>query len=405
VSAAESQFLLDLERQALEYFLDNQTSTGLMLDRQRNHGLRSHDGLCSTAATGMGFIGLALASAPPFRLISHAEAVQRIATGIEHALERLPQDHGIMPHFIDSATGHVRGRDYFSTIDSAWLIAGALWSAEFLEDAGITAAARRLYERVDWQHWQVTEGLISHGKDRHGRFLGYAYDRLNGETVFMYVLASGSDEHRALPSVPHAAWQHFRGHVAGYHFHHADLGLFVFQYGLDLLDLTERSSPMNVDMHAEAGIAAHANRLACQHQAERFHTYRHFWGLSAGDGPDAAGSHDYRVYAPGGPIDGTAHITATVASVAHLPHEVLGNLHEADRLHLRGRYGFSSVNLDCDWRARDMVGIDAGAAVLALDNFLMENRVRRVFHRLPFVETGLTRLGFHSMPVEVNRAS
>ena len=69
-SSADRDFLLGLQYQALHYFLDNQTAGGLMLDRQRNHGPLRADGLCSVAATGMGFIALALASAPPYRLLS-----------------------------------------------------------------------------------------------------------------------------------------------------------------------------------------------------------------------------------------------------------------------------------------------------------------------------------------------
>ena len=46
------------------------------------------------------------------------------------------------------------------------------------------------------------------------------------------------------------------------------------------------------------------------------------------------------------------------------------------------------------WVGRDMVGIDAGAAVLALDNVLRGDRVRAVFHGLPCVQRGLERLGF-----------
>ena len=42
-----------------------------------------------------------------------------------------------------------------------------------------------------------------------------------------------------------------------------------------------------------------------------------------------------------------------------------------------------------------MIGIDAGAAVLALENYLAEGHVRRVMHRLPAVQHGLERLGFH----------
>ena len=41
-----------------------------------------------------------------------------------------------------------------------------------------------------------------------------------------------------------------------------------------------------------------------------------------------------------------------------------------------------------------MVGIDAGAAVLALDNYLMADRARSVFHGLPCVRRGMERLGF-----------
>ncbi len=47
-----------------------------------------------------------------------------------------------------------------------------------------------------------------------------------------------------------------------------------------------------------------------------------------------------------------------------------------------------------------MVGIDAGAAVLALDNFLAANRVRKVFHELPCVARGLERLGFTRVRAE-----
>jgi hypothetical protein len=41
-----------------------------------------------------------------------------------------------------------------------------------------------------------------------------------------------------------------------------------------------------------------------------------------------------------------------------------------------------------------MVGIDAGAAAIALDNFLVDDRVRMAFHDLPAVQRGLDALGF-----------
>jgi hypothetical protein len=153
-----------------------------------------------------------------------------------------------------------------------------------------------------------------------------------------------------------------------------------------------------MDLAAAAATATAANFRCCQAAADQFETYRHYWGLSAGDGPgDTPAGDSYRCYAPGGPLDGTAHLTATLASVRHRPALVLDNLLRArdeTRLTALGRYGFSNINLDRGWVGRDMVGIDAGAAVLALDNVLAEDRVRKVFHELPCVDRGLCRIGF-----------
>lgn len=398
----EQATLLRLQRQALEYFVDNQEPSGLMLDRQRNHGPRSRGGLCSIAATGMGCIALALASAQPHALLSPSEARRRIRTAVQHALDGLPHDHGVLPHFVDSISGAVVGRDAFSTIDSAWLYAGALWAAEFLHDGELQELAGRLFDRVDWKHWSEASavGFVQHGKDARGDFLPCAWDRLNGETVFMYVLAAGAEPARAISPDVRYAWRFFPGSVAGHHFHSADLGLFVFQYGHDLLELATWKLSGSMDLYADARSATWANRDYCRSMAGQFVTYQRFWGLSAGDGPgDGLQDHAYRAYAPGDFCDGTAHLTATLASVEHDPAGALANVREAERdptLAALGRYGLSSVNLDRGWVARDMVGIDAGAAVLALDNYLMDNRIRRVFHRLEGVRRGLQRLGFQS---------
>ena len=87
---------------------------------------------------------------------------------------------------------------------------------------------------------------------------------------------------------------------------------------------------------------------------------------------------------------------------------MLENLDQADARPSpggRGRYGFSNVNLDRHWVGRDMVGIDAGAAVLALDNYLAGDRVRTVFHGLPCVAAGCDRLGLALCGVPVRLAS
>jgi hypothetical protein len=407
LTSADQGFLFHLQRQALRYFLDNQARNGLMLDRQCNLGPRRPHGLCSLAGTGMGLIALALAAAPPYRLLGPCAATQRVRAALEAVLNVLPHDHGVIPHFIDSVTGAVHGTDHFSTVETAWLLAGALWAGAFLRDPGVEALAARLYERVDWRYWTAPDlpgacGLLRHGKGPGERFLPYSWDRLNGETVFMYVLAAGAAPEKALDAASWAALQAFYGTVSGLRFHSADLGLFVFQYGLDLLDLEHWQTPGDVDLWAEAGLATEANHRACRQLADRFLTYRTYWGLSAGDGPGEPPETDtYRCYAPAGPIDGTAHLTATLAAVAHCPAAVLENLCAAQhdrRWHGQGRYGFSNLNVDRQWIGRDTVGIDAGAAVLALDNYLMHHRVRDVFSNLPNVRLGMQRLGFTLSP-------
>jgi hypothetical protein len=401
-TSRERSVLLRLQSQALQYFLDNQTATGLVLDRQRNHGSLRSRGLCSIAATGMGCIALALAAEEPYRLLRSSEAVSRIRLPLQTALYTLPHQCGILPHFVDSQTGSVHGEDHFSTIETAWLAAGALWAAAFLRDSGLELLAHQLAERIDWHYWTApnhsTTPLLRHGQTHEGQFLRSSWDRLNGETVFMYVLAIGAEQERAVPA---AAWSHlrsFHGTAAGLHFNNSDLGLFVFQYGLDLLDLSAWLTPNGDDLAGDSALAAEANYRVCRDLAGTFTTYRHYWGLSAGDGPAIPPRElCYRCYAPGGPIDGTAHITAALASIGCRPDLVWPNIDRAaneQRWPLLGRYGFSNVNADCAWIGPDMVGIDAGAVVLALDNYLNENRVRNVFHTIPCVRRGLERSAF-----------
>lgn len=403
LTPAQLAFLGQLQRLAIHYFLENQGPSGLVLDRQHNRAPLQPHGWYSTSATGMGLIAFALAAAPPYQLLTRTEAVRRVRVALETARDRLPNDHGMMPHFVDSITGAACGFDVVSTVDSSWLLAGGLWAAAFLQDTGLEALAGRLYERVDFHYWTAPEapaarGLLRHGKGADGQFLLASWDRLNGETVFMYVLGAGAREGWALAPAVWSALRPFYGTVAGLRFNNADLGLYAFEYGLDLLDWQHWQAPGPVDLVAEARVATRANRLFCREAATRFRTYQLFWGLSDGDGPGDTPMHDdYRPYSPTDPLDGTAHLTATLAAVAWDPPAALENLERADHdgpPGLRGRYGFSNVNLDRHWVGRDRVGIDSGSVVIALDNYLHADRVRRVYQAIPYVRRGLERLGF-----------
>src|SRR5205823_1188143 len=136
---------------------------------------------------------------------------------------RLPHDHGVVPHFTDSVTHEVRGDDYFSTIETAWLATGALWAAAYLQVPQLIDLAQAFYDRIDWTYWVDTDrtnrpSLLRHGKGRDRRFLNYSWDRLNGETCFMYVLAAGAAEPRAVPASAWADLQPFYGTAASQRF-------------------------------------------------------------------------------------------------------------------------------------------------------------------------------------------
>jgi hypothetical protein len=405
LTRGEREALNRLQCEALRYFIDNQLTHGLVLDRQCNRGRLVHDGLCSTAATGMGLIAVTLAAAPEYRLLTRDEARERVRTCLTTALERLPADHGMLPHFVDARGLGPVGSDPVSTVDSAWLVAGALWAAAALEDGAIADLADRLYARIDWPYWTGGRGnWLLHGKGRDGRFLRSAWNRLNAETAFLYVLAVGADADRALPASCWDALEACPGHAAGLGFPSADLGLFVFQYSLELLDFERHPVPGARDLCAEARLAVRANYLTCR-AATCFRTYRDFWGLSAGDGPgEDAGPDRYRCYSPAEALDGTAHLTATLASLAARPDLVLENVRAAEaqsRYPVHGRYGYSNINLDRDWCSRDVVGIDVGAATLALDNFLHGGRVRRTFHRVECIGQAFDRLHARGYPANV----
>src|SRR5262249_5362305 len=185
--------------------------------------------------------------------------------------------------------------DHYSTIETSWILAGALWAARFLQDRELETLAAGLFERCDWHYWTAPDyagsrGLLRHGKGPDGRFLAHSWDRLNGETAFMYVLAAGAAEGKALSAKSWAALCPFYGTVAGHRFNNADLGLFVFQYGLDLLDLQHWRVPGEVDLLAEAKVATRPNHQICKEVADTFAPYARLWGLSPRDGPGHAPS-------------------------------------------------------------------------------------------------------------------
>lgn len=408
----ERELLRQTQAQGIRYALENQhPNHGLIADTQYNHGpLTPLDDLrYSTASTGMGLIAIALGTLEPHGLLSRDEAVERCIRAGMTALWRLREDHGGFAHFIEQRYGELVswGDDAIATIDSTWLLAGIGTAANILQDPELQRIAAQLIERMDWRYWTAAYEadvelslLICHGKNHKGQFLGTTYDgvrvatrwnRLNSETSFMYVLAAGASDDKAIHP---GAWQELQpriGKVAGLEFMSAGDGLFLNQYGDKLLNA---HNPGAMDLHESARLAALADYLHCNQLSTKYRTFEVLWGLSAGRGPCKANGEGYFAHSPTD-TDGTANPLATIASYEDLPGAVMQNMHNSKELPgVWGRYGPSSVNLNESLVCEQVAGIDPEMMAIGLASALQNDAVRTAFRGIPQVQRGLERLGF-----------
>ena len=407
-SGAEEKLLLDLQLKYLQYFLDNQCGNehpavcGFFLDRQRNFGAPYKEGQVSSSATGMGCIAIALAS--KHKLISHEEAIDRIKKALQLALQ-LPHEEGIGPHFVN-ADGSTTAMDKFATVDWGWLLAGAAWSAHFLQSEELEKLSLELNGRVNWQYWThgSESGLISHGTHKDGRRLKSSWDRNNAESLILYVLATGADKN-ALPATVWRKLDPTWVDVQGVKIASGDLGLFAHQWGLELFPAEQLTQLTGIDLRGEHQKAVEAELRFSREKGQDL------WGLSSGDVPcqaadDPDGLSTGFKYTENSLADNnhTFNVTVSVASAGINRRAVLDNLKMVIEIEQRwskkitGRYGPSNFKLSKN-NARcpvlvvpDAVGVDVGAAMLAVENVISNNEVQKTFLELPFVQRANKRI-------------
>ena len=186
----------------------------------------------------------------------------RLACGrtLDYLCNRAQQEHGFFYHFIHSATGERIWKSEASSIDSAFLLCGALQTKAYWDDAEIKRMASELLNRADWQ-WMLNGGqLLSHGWVPESGFLPYRWDAYS-ELLAMYLLALSSDTH----PIPASCWNSWRRPMSDYEgifFIDAGAPLFVHQYSHAWFDFRDR-----VDHYANyfnnSQRATQAHRLYC----------------------------------------------------------------------------------------------------------------------------------------------
>jgi hypothetical protein len=163
---SESAFLQDLSRRSLQFFLDQaDPQTGLIRDRARTDGEPSSGRSADVASiAGTGFSLTAFCIAAERQWIERREAERRVVTALRF-LRDAANVHGWYYHFLGMRDGIWRYNSEVSSIDTAFLLAGALTARQYFStNAELVRLATELYDRVDFR-WMLDghPHLLSHG--------------------------------------------------------------------------------------------------------------------------------------------------------------------------------------------------------------------------------------------------
>lgn len=395
-SQSDLTLLLSLQRAAFDFFCyETHPLSGLTADRAGNtQGDDYH--VASLAATGFGLAAWPIGVEHSW--ITRPLAQQRAERTLRFVQDKMWHTNGWLYHFVDWKTGERVWNCEVSSIDTSWFLAGALLAGEYF--GGETKRlADALYQRVDF-HWMLTDGgarpkerLLCHGWTPESGFLKSRWDNYS-EHLLLNLLAIGSPTH-SIPADCWEAWERNVGQYKGIKTF-ATGPLFVHQYSQAFIDFRNKRDRLGFDYFDSSVQATRANRQFCIDQAANYRTYgSNVWGLSACDKP--GGGYEAYGAPPGRPVhDGTVAPWVTLASLAFTPDLVMEAIRHMDRHlpRLRGRYGFSNgFNMDKDWFAEDVIGIDLGAAILMIENY-RNGLAWKYYMSIPSVRNAMKKAGF-----------
>jgi hypothetical protein len=361
--------LLDeVERRACLFFQERSNSrTGLASDRANNRGSDKYT-VASTASTGYALASLPIAVERKWAKREGAE--KRAVTTLRFVLDGMPNVHGWLYHFVDGATGARVWNSEVSTVDTSLLVAGALVCGQYF-GGEVRDLANRLYDRLDWQWARTNESkkpdkrVVTMGWTPEKGFIPSNWDSYC-ELMVIYLLGLGA-RNNPLPASSWAAWkrpEYTYGGITTL----AGGPIFMHQMAHAFYDFHDRRDDLGYDYWISSVEATRINRQFCIDHLKTRSTYGpNIWGLNASDGPDG-----YKAYGVPDPEDGTVSPTGALASILFTPKLSIAAAREmyekyGDRIW--GRYGFAdSFNVDRKWFDPDVIGIDLGMVLLAIEN-------------------------------------
>lgn len=416
--------LEELQHDAFKYFLhETNPSNGLVMDKTEANWP------ASIAATGLALASYPVAVTRGF--MTRDAAVERALTTLRFFWNS-PQGpepdatgyKGFYYHFLNMQTGRRAWQCELSTIDSTFLLAGALtagrcFDADTPDEQEIRSLADMLYRRVDWQWAQDGGSTVTHGWKPESGFLEYRWEGYD-EALLLYILGLGSPTH-PLPKESYAAWASTYKWEQSYGQEYLYAGpLFTHQLSHIWIDFRGIQDAFmrgkEIDYFENSRRATYAQRQYAIDNPLKFEHYGEAcWGLTAseGPGPDTRKvngiKREFFDYigrgAPYGPDDGTIAPWAVAASLPFAPEIVLPALdyciHDV-KLTESNRYGFkasfnpsypSASGNQYGWVSPWHFGLNEGPTVLMIENYRSE-LLWQLMRSCPYITRGLRRADF-----------
>ena len=432
----EAAFLSDLEERTFRWFWDETNpKNGLTPDRAPSRPF------ASIAAVGFALPAYAVGAERGY--ITREQARDRTLATLEF-FWTAPQDtartgisgyRGFFYHFLDLETGERFQTTELSSIDTALLMAGIVFSGEYFDgdhpkERRIRAYADSLYRRAEWDWFQREDGLITMAsRPERGGFGPHAYQGYD-EAMILYILALGSPTHPIDPK----GWETFTSTYRWedfYGYEHVNFSpLFGHQYSHVFVDFRGIQDAYmrekGIDYFENSRRATLAQREYGKDNPAGWLDYSEdIWGWTACDGPangwavidgDSVRFHTYwarGVSARDIRDDGTIAPTAAGGSIPFAPEVTIPALHAMRERYgdlVYNEYGFVDafnptfklagrapnrgiVDPEHGWFDGDQLGIDQGPIVLMIENY-RSGLIWDVMRKSEAVQRGLCRAGF-----------
>lgn len=330
-------------------------------------------------------------------------------------------DHGLFYHFLDAKTGLRAGNNEVSTVDTALLMSGVLFSKNYFDgnlakEREIRELSTKLFSRVDWNWATNSTGRLSMGWTPENGFIKTDW-RGYDEASLLLLLGIGSPTH----PISAKAWEQYHStDVVSEQYGHKGLEfgpLFGHQYTQVWVDMkgvrdaNGRKQALDYFDHSRlAVLKQHDYAVDNPQHWLGYNTLN--WGLTASDGPGFAiktidgREREFQGYAargfPHALDDGTIAPTAAAASLPFAPELVLPTLKHwvNDRPELMGKYGFQDAfnptfdkSKPSGWVAPDTLGIDQGPILLMIENYL-SGSVWQTIRQDRYLNSALSKAGF-----------